>query len=121
MSTLTGKQSSSSQPSSKSSSSLDSTSKFPTSRSHLQALDGARDDYSTSISKLQKASLSDDMLSSFKREFRSLFTILKLLFARFDLCATGLMTNYSFIGTLRPSASHVSFAFWNKERTAVLL
>lgn len=127
MSTLTGKQSSSSQPSSKSSSSFDSTSKFPISRSHLQAsstvsedIAGSRDDYSAAISKLQKASLSDDMLSSFKREFRSLFTFLKFLFARFDLCATGLMANYSLIGTLRHSASHVSFAFWNKERSAVL-
>lgn len=93
VSTLTGKQSSSSQPSSKNSSSFDSTSKFPISRSHLQApstvseeIAGSRDDYSAAISKLQKASLSDDMLSSFKREFRPLFTILKVLFARL-ICA----------------------------------
>lgn len=77
MSTLTGKQSSSGQQSSKTSSSFNSTGKLPISRSHLQArsavseeIAGSQDEYNAAISTLQKASLSDDMLSSFKQILR---------------------------------------------------
>lgn len=125
VSTLRGNLSSSSQPSSKSSSSLNSIGKFPINRSHLQAapsiseeIAGSREEYNAVVSKLQKASLSDDMLSSFKREFGLLFSVSKVLFVLLVLCATGLLASHFLAGMLGHSASHVRFAFWNEVRAS---